>query len=496
MGEMAKRVAAVIIQNGKVLVLSRVKIGREYFVFPGGGVKLGETLTDALRRELQEELGLTVTIERPLFELENRYGMQPDEPARIEHYFLIRSFSGTPAIGGEEAARSSEANQYEPAWVSGETIGELKQLEPELARRRVAAMFASPSARPGRLHRPRRTAVEQEIRRFLTLFGAAAIIAIGTLIIALAVYFGVVERYHRYIPPTSIHGVPESYKRLVDDLRRIGAEVKPVDEVYQPFLRVSINNRTPVDEIVQPFLSVRAIVIRVNEGNVQVFPLGGKTQSAMRAISPDGKWIGRYQIRWGATPHFYARAGLVVLYVGDGAKVIRPLVAVLGPQFAGGISSLEPERTMATTTLAANDLSAKAGKAEQVSFITIASGTAATGPGQAELRIIRNDSAWAMTWSLVYHGVVPQPPIPKVNFTTSTILAIFAGEHRTGGSSGIAVTRILDDERTLRVLTHETVPGQGCIVTQALAYPYQVVQIPKLSRRIRFERKTSIVPCR
>lgn len=481
---MADRVVGIIIRDQSVLLIRRVRSGREYFVFPGGSVEPGETLPEALRRELREELGLTVTIERPLFDLENPYGTQPGEPARIEHYFLIRSFSGIPTIGGEEAARANEANQYEPVWVPGATIGDLNSLEPETARRRVAALFTAPIARPGRLHRPRRTAVNQEIRRFLTLLGAAAIIAIGTLVFALIIYLGVVERYHRYIPPTSIHGVPDSYKRLVDDLRKIGAEVKPVDEIYQPFLRTSINNRAPVDEIAQPFFSIRAIVIRVNEGNVQVFPLGDRTKSVMRAISPNGRFLGQYQIRWGTTPHFYTRAGLIVLYVGDSAKVIKPLVAVLGPQFAGGVSSLEPERTMATTTLTVNE----------VPFISIASGTAATGPNRIEPRTIRSNDDWAEMWSLIYRGVTPPPPIPKVDFTTSTVLALFAGERRTGGYQ-ITITRILNDRGTLRVIAQETTPGQGCFVAQVLTYPYQMVQIPKLNQRIKLERETRAVPC-
>jgi ADP-ribose pyrophosphatase YjhB (NUDIX family) len=34
-----KRAAAVIIKDGKILLMRRVKNGREYFVFPGGGIE-------------------------------------------------------------------------------------------------------------------------------------------------------------------------------------------------------------------------------------------------------------------------------------------------------------------------------------------------------------------------------------------------------------------------------------------------------------------------
>ncbi len=52
------RVAALIRWNGRVLLCRQEKDGKEYWLLPGGGVESGETLTEALRRELGEELNL------------------------------------------------------------------------------------------------------------------------------------------------------------------------------------------------------------------------------------------------------------------------------------------------------------------------------------------------------------------------------------------------------------------------------------------------------
>jgi 8-oxo-dGTP diphosphatase len=52
------RVSAILRWQGRVLLARQEKPGKEYWLLPGGGVEAGETLTEALRRELREELGI------------------------------------------------------------------------------------------------------------------------------------------------------------------------------------------------------------------------------------------------------------------------------------------------------------------------------------------------------------------------------------------------------------------------------------------------------
>lgn len=58
--------------------------------FPGGKVEAGESLQDGLRRELQEELGITIGGSHPLLEVRHDYG---DKQVFLDVH-VVRDFSG------------------------------------------------------------------------------------------------------------------------------------------------------------------------------------------------------------------------------------------------------------------------------------------------------------------------------------------------------------------------------------------------------------------
>jgi len=120
--ENKKRVAAVIVENNKILLIHRIKSEIEYFTLPGGTVEEGEELEDAMRREAKEELSIDVEIDRLLFEIESEN--------RKDWYYLIKKGVNSPKIGGPEAIRMNNNNQYHLEWISRGEFANMSNFHP------------------------------------------------------------------------------------------------------------------------------------------------------------------------------------------------------------------------------------------------------------------------------------------------------------------------------------------------------------------------------
>ena len=90
------KVAAGILINGEgdVLIAQRVKNDgyQGQWEFPGGKLEAGESAQQALHRELEEEIGISVTEAKPFCTLEHRY---PDRQVKL-FVFLVSDFAGQP----------------------------------------------------------------------------------------------------------------------------------------------------------------------------------------------------------------------------------------------------------------------------------------------------------------------------------------------------------------------------------------------------------------
>lgn len=56
------RVAVILVQADKILLVKHRKYGKEYWLLPGGGLEFGETLESCAKRELKEEANLEIKL--------------------------------------------------------------------------------------------------------------------------------------------------------------------------------------------------------------------------------------------------------------------------------------------------------------------------------------------------------------------------------------------------------------------------------------------------
>ncbi len=98
-------VAAGILRDaqGRILITERLCDGpfNGLWEFPGGKIDNGEDSTEALKRELAEELGIDVTASKPFMDLHHEY---PDRTVDLE-FFLVTAWQGDPT--GLEGQASS-----------------------------------------------------------------------------------------------------------------------------------------------------------------------------------------------------------------------------------------------------------------------------------------------------------------------------------------------------------------------------------------------------
>jgi 8-oxo-dGTP diphosphatase len=112
-------VGAVLIHQGKVLLIRRSKEPlRGRWVVPGGTVELGETLEEALIREVKEETGLMV---RPLEVVLVFDRIEREGDAVRYHYvivdYLCEYVSGTPQAASDAEAVAFVAPEELPRYV-------------------------------------------------------------------------------------------------------------------------------------------------------------------------------------------------------------------------------------------------------------------------------------------------------------------------------------------------------------------------------------------
>ena len=124
---MRTRAGIVLIEDDKVALIERHRAGMDYFVFPGGGMDVGETPEQAAIREAMEELGVEVAIKQTVARIHF------DQSTQV--YFLVERVSGEFGTGTGEEFTDSDPNDpqegvYVPIWMPIEELPQYRKIYP------------------------------------------------------------------------------------------------------------------------------------------------------------------------------------------------------------------------------------------------------------------------------------------------------------------------------------------------------------------------------
>jgi hypothetical protein len=128
----------------------------------------------------------------------------------------------------------------------------------------------------------------------------------------------------------------------------------------------------------------------------------------------------------------------------------------------------------------------------QASFTRILTQRTSGFDEEAE-RVIRDQAALESAWKTLFNGIPGNAP-PAVDFTRETVLLVALGGRSTGGHA-VRIDAVSRAGNGAVVQYTATSPGPGCMTTQSLTSPVEVVRTARIEGAVRFERRSIVQPC-
>jgi 8-oxo-dGTP diphosphatase len=109
----------ILIEDGKLALIERNRHGQVYYLFPGGRIESGEWPTETAAREIAEELGLVVEVQRLVAQARFR--------GQTQYFFLAERRGGEFGSGaGEEMSSPADSKRgsFTPVWMPLEELAQ------------------------------------------------------------------------------------------------------------------------------------------------------------------------------------------------------------------------------------------------------------------------------------------------------------------------------------------------------------------------------------
>ncbi len=113
----------LVLHNNNILLMYREKKGKKYYAIPGGKAENGESLEDAVVRELFEETSIHVEIDKHLGAFVDK------DKNKTQHLYLCKYVKGKPELRVDSVEQGfmneDITNYFRPEWVDVDKLDSL-----------------------------------------------------------------------------------------------------------------------------------------------------------------------------------------------------------------------------------------------------------------------------------------------------------------------------------------------------------------------------------
>ncbi|MCI0413583.1 protease complex subunit PrcB family protein [bacterium] len=107
-----------------------------------------------------------------------------------------------------------------------------------------------------------------------------------------------------------------------------------------------------------------------------------------------------------------------------------------------------------------------------------------SGKKDAVAQVITSQQEWEQLWKQHVSVLVPQPPVPEIDFETHVLAVIFAGEKKSGGYA-VVIKDVSIEADDVIVKYRLTEPQPNSFTIQVITQPFAVIKIEKPKGTVR-----------
>lgn len=109
--------------------------------------------------------------------------------------------------------------------------------------------------------------------------------------------------------------------------------------------------------------------------------------------------------------------------------------------------------------------------------------------------VIKNKTDFKTYWKEAYSNYLKVPELPEIDFSKKMLILVALGE-RTSGGFDVKIASIFEGQKnSLLINVKETAPGDNCVTTEALTYPYQLIETDYFAGKIIFNEEKEVINC-